>query len=543
MNRVYFLYILLVLCGTVQAGTYYVSPDGSDTSPYDTWEKAATNISDVPFGASNDVVYVGDGTYELASKLYITNYVYIKGTNLPTVYCTLPGSIPVTVMNSYCENICFSNLSSWLDAVIVAGNSYFSNCVFKNKTSGTYQWVVASNSTVASCYVSNNAYTAASGGRYLFELRGTDVYDCQFNNNTSVACGVIRVSTHNKPTSVSNCVFNNNIITGTGGSSVRGSCVCADSAGAVNTIIDCDFIGNTTTSTNSGNYYSAAPVVFSIIAKGVEGTNRVIRCLFSNNYISIENSATIDIGAGSGSSNQWIDIDDCIFTHNTANSPNTRNAVMNIYSYTAGSNVNVRLTDCVFKNNYTKKYLIRFINYDDMRFYMENCLIVSNLCDRQIIRQDQIVYPEYHQIKNCTIANNVDSDTNTSDYIYFRGQYKNIIYWNNDFYWHSGVTNVNYSCIDSNIGKGTGNITNNPRFASSTDLHLKSLEGTYVDGEWVRFTTLSPCIDAGDPASEYINEPKPNGYRVNMGYYGNTAEASKSLNTNREPDEILIPNL
>jgi hypothetical protein len=38
----------------------------------------------------------------------------------------------------------------------------------------------------------------------------------------------------------------------------------------------------------------------------------------------------------------------------------------------------------------------------------------------------------------------------------------------------------------------------------------------------------SPCIDAGDPASACGNEPIPNGGRINMGAYGNTAQASKS---------------
>jgi hypothetical protein len=37
---------------------------------------------------------------------------------------------------------------------------------------------------------------------------------------------------------------------------------------------------------------------------------------------------------------------------------------------------------------------------------------------------------------------------------------------------------------------------------------------------------LSPCIDAGDPASDYSSEPMPNGGRINMGAYGNTAEAT-----------------
>ncbi len=36
----------------------------------------------------------------------------------------------------------------------------------------------------------------------------------------------------------------------------------------------------------------------------------------------------------------------------------------------------------------------------------------------------------------------------------------------------------------------------------------------------------SPAIDAGDPASDYSNEPEPNGDRINMGAYGNTLEAT-----------------
>ena len=38
----------------------------------------------------------------------------------------------------------------------------------------------------------------------------------------------------------------------------------------------------------------------------------------------------------------------------------------------------------------------------------------------------------------------------------------------------------------------------------------------------------SLVIDKGDPESEWVNEPKPNGSRVNMGAYGNTPEAALS---------------
>jgi hypothetical protein len=73
-------------------------------------------------------------------------------------------------------------------------------------------------------------------------------------------------------------------------------------------------------------------------------------------------------------------------------------------------------------------------------------------------------------------------------------------------------------------------ITGDPMFADATsgDYHLKSTEGRWNGSTWVTDAVASPCIDAGDPASAYENEPAPNGGRINLGCYGNTAEASKS---------------
>jgi hypothetical protein len=53
--------------------------------------------------------------------------------------------------------------------------------------------------------------------------------------------------------------------------------------------------------------------------------------------------------------------------------------------------------------------------------------------------------------------------------------------------------------------------------------------GDYYDyGQWVYDDVNSPCIDAGDPNSQWSEELWPNGKRLNMGAYGNTAEASMS---------------
>ena len=40
---------------------------------------------------------------------------------------------------------------------------------------------------------------------------------------------------------------------------------------------------------------------------------------------------------------------------------------------------------------------------------------------------------------------------------------------------------------------------------------------------------MSPCIDAGDRARDYSQEPQGNGKRINLGRYGNTSEARARL--------------
>jgi len=90
-----------------------------------------------------------------------------------------------------------------------------------------------------------------------------------------------------------------------------------------------------------------------------------------------------------------------------------------------------------------------------------------------------------------------------------------------------GSSEPTYSCIQRWAGGGEGNISCCPYFVDGAngDYHLK---------------TYSPCIDAGDPSSDFSKEPQPNGGRINMGAYGNTPEAtSASPDSDKDglPDE------
>jgi len=82
---------------------------------------------------------------------------------------------------------------------------------------------------------------------------------------------------------------------------------------------------------------------------------------------------------------------------------------------------------------------------------------------------------------------------------------------------------------------GEGNINADPLFAdpASGDYHLKSQAGRWdVKAKtWVKDDVMSPCIDAGDPNSDWTAELWPHGKRINIGAYGGTAQASMSSST------------
>ncbi|MDP2897092.1 MAG: right-handed parallel beta-helix repeat-containing protein [bacterium] len=111
-----------------------------------------------------------------------------------------------------------------------------------------------------------------------------------------------------------------------------------------------------------------------------------------------------------------------------------------------------------------------------------------------------------------------------------KGKIINCIIWGNGAGPLQECSLPTYSCIEGWTGGGEGNIALDPDFVCPQvgDFHLMA---------------LSPCIDAGDPASDFSNEPEPNGRRINMGAYGNTPEAtcsSSDTDSDRLGDEWEI---
>jgi len=80
--------------------------------------------------------------------------------------------------------------------------------------------------------------------------------------------------------------------------------------------------------------------------------------------------------------------------------------------------------------------------------------------------------------------------------------------------------------------QGIYGFATNPLFAdpANGDYHLRSERGRYWPEHdiWVLDKVTSPCVDGGDPDTGTLNEPMPNGGRINIGAYGGTTEASLS---------------
>ncbi len=180
---------------------------------------------------------------------------------------------------------------------------------------------------------------------------------------------------------------------------------------------------------------------------------------------------------------------------------------------------------------------------------LKNCIVSNNgsgglYCDSSSLR-----------LENCTLVGNSSGSALYGDNLTTSTSIDNCIFWNNTnneiILLGENSIPVSYCLLDQSKTIGISlNSTNiidgrDPLFvdAANGNYHLQSVAG-YWDGassSWVTDSVHSPCIDAGDLSSNFTLEPFPSGGRINMGAYGNTAEASKAgLSLLVWPEDISI---
>ena len=196
----------------------------------------------------------------------------------------------------------------------------------------------------------------------------------------------------------------------------------------------------------------------------------------------------------------------------------------------------ITLSHNVWRNNYAPSRGGAVFVDEAAKVQMVNELFYNNSCDDSgsaiYVDQAWTLEPSILYMDNCTVSNN---SSGAALYVEASSAYiQNCIFWNNgdDFeVADGGSITVDYTLSQQGFD-GTGNITSDPLFADAAngDFHVKSTNGRYVPstGSFATDSEDSPAIDAGHPSSDFSKEPEPNGSRVNLGCYGNTAEASKS---------------
>ncbi|MBI9019465.1 MAG: hypothetical protein JEZ07_19625 [Phycisphaerae bacterium] len=208
---------------------------------------------------------------------------------------------------------------------------------------------------------------------------------------------------------------------------------------------------------------------------------------------------------------------------------------------------NMELRNSIVKENEASDYG-GGIYVHEATALIKNCLIEKNRSNRGAgisYKSTLLNGMTYLHIDNCTVVKNhafssiggiygIDYDSCVL--------IENSIVYSNTV--ASQVNSIQVYCLDltvfySNISYLTGgglSVTEcqlgDPLFVdiSNGDYHLKSVQGRLdgFTGELEFDDVTSPCIDGGYPNAEYSKEPIPNGNRVNMGCYGNTAHASRS---------------
>jgi hypothetical protein len=142
---------------------------------------------------------------------------------------------------------------------------------------------------------------------------------------------------------------------------------------------------------------------------------------------------------------------------------------------------------------------------------------------------------------NCTVADNSSGEQagngiNIQEFC--QVTVSNSIFWGNgDDFAKDATSTLAVSYTDSqDVVPGIGNFHSDPLFADAAagDYHLRSTGGRFDPvanggiGDWLLDAVHSPAIDAGKPTSSFVLEPAPNGGRVNLGAFGNTAQASRT---------------
>lgn len=329
--------------------------------------------------------------------------------------------------------------------------------------------------TVTAGHADDAEHPGPCGAGIYAEHIGLQILDCTFENNYALWAGAGIYCRHLDfmvGGSIGGCVFSGN-------SAGWGAAVFNDHVDEVMLEVkDCAFADNIAVQRGGAmvNY---------------ESDLNIVRCFFKNNTAGIEGGAMFN------------------------------------------DHGDVRLTNCIISGNFAGENG-GAISSEHLRVWLTNCTVVGN----EAVEKGGGLFDyvdEDRRITNCIFRDNTAYE---GPQMTIRGEV-------NAFIRHSCVQGGELDIYHDGAGSvhwADGNNTDaDPCFANpghwdtgtwvEGDYHLRSQAGRWDPNErrWTTDEVTSPCIDAGDPNSDWKAELWPHGKRVNMGAFGGTTQASMSL--------------
>ena len=426
----------------------------------------------------------------------------------------------------------------------------------------------------------------AAGNLPSFTIQGITFSNCAFANSSGAAFGgALHLSSCT--TAISNCVFTGNSTKSKSNAQSRGGAIYL--TGGSLAIADCEFRSNRATCNGSngferggalctlnaslsvsgctftGNNASGRDSVLSGGAINVNGGDAAItNCTFTQNYAQCSRGGQANGGALSIRSATRFTMSDSVLERNyCATAAYVTPEIAGCYfdDFNAADGVMTAVvTRCVFDSRSlpSSEYKTKSdILLNGGRLTLANCLIfgasgthstmtnsvrvqrcaseLSDLKDPVSSAKSPIDVCEL-ELVNVTVADGagagvvrVGEDADLS--------LRNCIVHGNAV---AGVVNpssISYSCVQE-AQDGVGNFVADPHWTGAPYYHLltKRAGGAITNG-WFSGTfdspkteKDSPCLDAGAPDSAGLPlEPKPHGPRVNLGAYGGSPGATKTL--------------
>ena len=561
-----FLAAMTAFASAAYATDIFVAPEGRGEMTGADWSNAlkgtlegysdvrAAIVAAVADGATEVNVYFAGGSYTITNQISLSSIaipVKLSGGYLAETDGSFDKGETATTFARSTYNIRFIAATS-LSALRIEGITFSGGYVSYGGAKGGAVYLSSSTAVISNCVFSGNTFSSTTkdsrngsvnylGGGGAVAAMGPgslEVDACTFANNRHAAGGSYNhncggaVLGYNVALNVRNSTFRNNYMNGGAGRNTLFGAAMGTYYGNVS-ISNCTFSANYIVGAGydpGGSSGGALAIRDAVSFKMADST-------LAGNYVANSTGMTFPFTAGILLMDDWNASDGlaksvverCVFDSRTApQTTSSRNAQSDIL-LTGGQ---LFMTNClVFASKGAG-------TYGDYAVRNVGSIAYSGSTTKYYgyIYSAVTCAPSYMELVNCTIADGqkygvaaVDSAANIS--------LKNCIAWGNSV---SGVVNaasIEYSCIQE-PHDGAGNFVADPHGTGAPYYHLltKRAGGAITDG-WFGGTynspkteKNSPCLDVGAPGSAGLDlEPHPHGRHVNLGAYGGTPWASKTL--------------